>query len=150
MSDVWDQPETLAEKIRVARKLAGWSQGRLAEEAGTSPNTVKRWEAGDPATLGRTPNARRAVAIVVGHLTDQMHLLGLVDEPADLAGRVQVLEHELEKLRERGGERVHIDDLGIEDDLSEAEGAAGEIERSEIELDDDDDEEPGHMSQRSA
>jgi transcriptional regulator with XRE-family HTH domain len=40
-------------QIRAARALLGWSQQRLAEEAGLSPITVKRLEASDETFQAR-------------------------------------------------------------------------------------------------
>lgn len=113
---VWTDPIVLGEQIRRARRLAGWSQQQLADEVGTSRSKVARWEAGETSSLGESESARRATAIVVGHLTDQLHLMGLVEEPAGLAERVEVLEDELKKLRDRAAHTVHLDDLGAEDE----------------------------------
>jgi transcriptional regulator with XRE-family HTH domain len=40
-------------QIRAARALLGWSQQKLAEEAGVSPITVKRLEASDEVFQAR-------------------------------------------------------------------------------------------------
>lgn len=40
-------------QIRAARALLGWSQQRLADEAGVSPITVKRLEASDDTFQAR-------------------------------------------------------------------------------------------------
>lgn len=40
------EPEKLGERIRNAREDKGWSQERLADEAGTSKDTIARYERG--------------------------------------------------------------------------------------------------------
>lgn len=37
---------TIGEKIKAARKQKGWTQSRLAEEVGVSPEAVSKWERG--------------------------------------------------------------------------------------------------------
>jgi transcriptional regulator with XRE-family HTH domain len=63
MSEAEQQRDrVMREQIRAARALLGWDQARLAEAAGVSLITVKRFEAADAAvsadTLGKI---RRAV-----------------------------------------------------------------------------------------
>jgi transcriptional regulator with XRE-family HTH domain len=93
---IYEDPELLVEAIKAARESAGLSQPQLAEELGTSVGTIKRWEKGELSTLGRSPNARRAVAVQVAEATGApRELFGL---PRGSAGgrsteqRVGVLE----------------------------------------------------------
>jgi transcriptional regulator with XRE-family HTH domain len=69
MGAIYESAEQLASAIQEARKLSQMSQQELADDLGTSIGTVKRWEAGEEATLGRTPQARRSVAVQVVEVT---------------------------------------------------------------------------------
>ncbi len=39
-------PKTTAERLTAARRMDGWSQGRLALALGVDPSAVRDWEAG--------------------------------------------------------------------------------------------------------
>lgn len=66
---VYGSPEELGGAIRRARRQAEMSQQDLADAAGVSIGTVKRWERGDEPALGRTVAARRSTAVVVADVT---------------------------------------------------------------------------------
>jgi transcriptional regulator with XRE-family HTH domain len=51
-------------QIRAARALLGWSQQRLADEAGVSPITVKRLEASDETFQARFDTVMKVKAAV--------------------------------------------------------------------------------------
>lgn len=68
MSDTEQQRDrVLREQIRAARALLGWDQTRLAEAAGVSVITVKRFEASDAAvsaeTLGKIRGAVESAGV---------------------------------------------------------------------------------------
>ena len=66
------------ERLRHARSLKGWSQAKLAEEAGTSFEMVSRWERG--ITIP-TPYFRAQLCATLGMTAEE---LGLVHGPSDL------------------------------------------------------------------
>jgi transcriptional regulator with XRE-family HTH domain len=66
------------ERLRHARSLKGWSQAKLAEEAGTSFEMVSRWERG--ITIP-TPYFRVQLCATLGMTAEE---LGLVHSPSDL------------------------------------------------------------------
>ena len=51
-------------QIRAARALLGWSQQRLADEAGVSPITIKRLEASDEVFQARFETVMKVKAAV--------------------------------------------------------------------------------------
>ncbi|HVM99943.1 MAG TPA: helix-turn-helix domain-containing protein [Caulobacteraceae bacterium] len=51
-------------QIRAARALLGWSQQRLADEAGVSPITIKRLEASDEVFQARFETVIKVKAAV--------------------------------------------------------------------------------------
>lgn len=63
-----EQTQELTNQLRRARKARGWSQSRLAEEAGLAPNTVSRLEAGEKVRPGSLTAALAALGI--NHLSD--------------------------------------------------------------------------------
>lgn len=71
-----EQREQVAEKIRATRKERGWSQARLAQEAGVSENTVLSIETGK-----RTPQEGKLRAIL-----DALGLATPIDGSLDLEG----------------------------------------------------------------
>lgn len=99
MTFIYEDLGDLAGAIRRARKFADLGQEQLAEELGTSVGTVKRWEKAEEPTLGKTRQARRAVAILVAEITGApREWFGL--EPAAEGGpteqRVAVLERQVQ------------------------------------------------------
>src|SRR5438132_476511 len=66
------------EHLRHARVLKGWSQAKLAEEAGTSFEMVSRWERGISIP---TPHFRVQLCATLGMTAEE---LGLVHSPSDL------------------------------------------------------------------
>lgn len=63
-----EQTRELTNQLRRERKARGWSQARLAEEAGLAPNTVSRLEAGEKVRPGSLTAALAALGIE--HLSD--------------------------------------------------------------------------------
>ncbi len=63
-----EQTQELVAQIRRARKARGWSQAKLAEEAGLAPNTVMRLESGERVRPGSLTAALSALGIE--HLSD--------------------------------------------------------------------------------
>jgi transcriptional regulator with XRE-family HTH domain len=53
-------------QIRAARALLGWSQQRLADEAGVSPITIKRLEGSDETFQARFETVMKVKAAVEG------------------------------------------------------------------------------------
>jgi transcriptional regulator with XRE-family HTH domain len=100
---IYEDPGLLVDAIRAARDQAGMNQQALADELGTSVGTVKRWEKGELGTLGRTPNARRAVAVQVAEATGAPRELFGLPAAAGRGGRsteqrVGVLELQMRSL----------------------------------------------------
>jgi transcriptional regulator with XRE-family HTH domain len=50
-------PREIGERIRLARERKGWTQLNFAIEAGVSPSSVQRWEA------GKLPRVRRLMEL---------------------------------------------------------------------------------------
>ena len=59
------EPRSTAERLKAARRAAGWSQKRLALVLGVDPSAVQDWEAGKEPHLLR---CRRAVEKLLGDL----------------------------------------------------------------------------------
>lgn len=74
------QRQQLAERITTARKARGWSQERLAQEAGVSPNTILSLE---KAKRGYQEGKLRAVLDALGLATPASNALDLEGVPAD-------------------------------------------------------------------
>ena len=70
-------------QIRAARALLGWSQQRLADEAGVSAITVKRLEASDETfqarfdTVMKVKDAVEAAGVVFGGEAGHAHTVSL-------------------------------------------------------------------------
>lgn len=88
---VWDDPQELKVAIRKAR--GPMTQRAVAERLGISEQTVKRWEAGNVAALGASPEARWATAVLVGEVTGNREALGL--EPVLSVAAIQEQVDEL-------------------------------------------------------
>jgi transcriptional regulator with XRE-family HTH domain len=74
------QRAQVAERIREARKVRGWSQARLAEAAGVSENTVLSMEKGKNAQEGKL----RAVLDALGIMPPAEGALTLDGVPEDV------------------------------------------------------------------
>lgn len=81
VDNLYKDPQALATAIRDARGTM--SQKALADWLGISKKTVGRWEAADEASLGETPERRRATAILVAEATGRRDLLGLNEPESD-------------------------------------------------------------------
>jgi transcriptional regulator with XRE-family HTH domain len=77
MAAPFDDTKSLAKAIWEARSAAHLSQQGLADYLGVSIGTVKRWEAAEEGSLGKTVQARRSTAILVAEATGRRDLLGL-------------------------------------------------------------------------
>ena len=96
----FDHPAALAKAIWEARVGAHLSQQGLADYLGVSIGTVKRWEAGEEASLGKTVPARRATAILVAEATGRRDLLGLsAPEPTAVDQLRSELMDEMEAMK---------------------------------------------------
>lgn len=95
VASVYDDPQALAKAIREAR--GSMTQRQLAEPIGVSAQKVKRWEAGQVASLGDTPEKRRATAVLVAEVTGRRDLLGL--GPAPGATEDAGLQRQIDELR---------------------------------------------------
>ena len=91
-----EQRKALGERVRDVRKARGWSQERLAEEAGVTPNTVLAIEKGTRQTQ---PGKLTRVLTTLGMETPPDDSLSLDGVPEDVrvflsvvAARLKVLD----------------------------------------------------------
>lgn len=77
MSDVPEQADVFAERLKAARELRGWNQTELAAAAGLPPSSIAHFEGGK-----RKPSFEtlRRLANALEMTTD--YLLGRTDQPA--------------------------------------------------------------------
>src|SRR5574337_424785 len=69
------------ERLKAAREQRCWTQARLAEEVGTTPGTVGRWERGESIPF---PHYREKLCQVFGKSPEELGLLSSGAEPRDL------------------------------------------------------------------
>jgi transcriptional regulator with XRE-family HTH domain len=77
-------PKRLGQAIKRARLNAGMTQEALAGKLGTTKKRIGKWEHGEPSALGRTEEARFAVAAQVAGATGDFSLIGRAPPEEDL------------------------------------------------------------------
>lgn len=97
-----EQRRSVAAKITQARKGLGWSQARLAAEAGVSENTVLSVEKGER----NTQEGKLSAILAALHLMPDVGGLSLDGVPPDVAILVQVATPKLAAMNERQRDRV--------------------------------------------
>ena len=90
-------PKEIGERIRLARERKGWTQLNFAIEAGVSPSSVQRWEA------GKLPRVRRLMELAELLDVEVAEFVDPVSEPngemrQDLARIKQLLEELVARL----------------------------------------------------
>jgi len=90
-------PKEIGQRIRLARERKGWTQLNFAIEAGVSPSSVQRWEA------GKLPRVRRLMELAELLDVEVAEFVDPVREPngemrEDLARIKQLLEELLTRL----------------------------------------------------
>lgn len=73
-----EQLSDIGQRVRAARDARGWSQARLAKEAGVSPNTVLSIENGKrPPRPGKLAAVLNTLGIAVEEEPDKLDLTGV-------------------------------------------------------------------------
>lgn len=105
--------EGLARAIWEARVAGHMTQEELAAYLGVSTGTVKRWEKGEEASLGKSVAARRATAILVAEATGKREVLGLSGQPAKarVEERLDLLDEAVQRLAQRSLEQAELGDF---------------------------------------
>jgi transcriptional regulator with XRE-family HTH domain len=90
-----DQRKQVGDRIKAARTDRGWSQARLAEEAGVSENTILSIEKGERSTQG---TKLRAVLDALGLAVPADGVLDLDGVPEDVRVFLKVAAQRLKVL----------------------------------------------------
>lgn len=101
-----EQRAELAARVREARKNRGWSQARLANEAGVAENTVLQLEKGTRQTQ---PDKLRSILDALG-ITPAETILDLAGAPDDVRIFLTVAAQRLRVMDEIDRQRV-LNDL---------------------------------------
>lgn len=101
-----EQRAEVAAQVRQGREMRGWSQRRLAEEAGVAENTVTKLEKGERATQ---PGKLRAILDALG-IEPTGTVIDLEGVPEDVKIFLTVAAQRLRVLDEADRQRV-LNDL---------------------------------------
>jgi transcriptional regulator with XRE-family HTH domain len=89
-------PREIGERIRLARERKGWTQLNFAIEAGVSPSSVQRWEAGKLPRVRRLMELAELLDVEVSEFIEPVS-----DRDAEMNARLARIEQALEELAAR-------------------------------------------------